>query len=43
MGTAEEPGAVILAVHDVFRQIEETTDMEFLVRVSYIELYQEVR
>ena len=41
MGTAEEPGMTILAVHDVFKRIEESVDTEFLVRVSYIELYQE--
>jgi len=31
----------ILAVHDVFKRIEEAADTEFLVRVSYVELYQE--
>jgi hypothetical protein len=41
MGTAEEPGMTILAIHDIFKRIEEATDTEFLVRVSYIELYQE--
>lgn len=30
----------ILAVHDVFSAIETARDSEFLVRVSYVELYQ---
>ena len=41
MGTDTEPGMTILAVHDVFRAIESARDSEFLVRVSYVELYQE--
>jgi centromeric protein E len=43
-GTAAEPGVIILAVQDVFRSIEAAVaggDTEFLVRVSYLEIYQE--
>jgi centromeric protein E len=37
----DEPGLVIQAVHDTFRRMEGAGGLEFLVRVSYLELYQE--
>ena len=43
MGTANEPGIIVLAVHDVFDQIHrESVDAQFLVRISYFEIYNEV-
>eukprot|EP00937_MAST-01D_sp_MAST-1D-sp2_P004748 g4748.t1 len=43
MGTAEEPGIIVLAVHDVFEQIQgESAESEFLIRISYFEIYNEV-
>ena len=42
-GTADAPGVVPLAVHDVFRNIKQNTcrNREFLLRVSYMEIYNE--
>ncbi|KAI8477274.1 MAG: P-loop containing nucleoside triphosphate hydrolase protein [Monoraphidium minutum] len=40
-GGAREPGIIPLAVREVFALIEHTTDREFLLRVSYMELYNE--
>ncbi|KAL7044909.1 hypothetical protein ACKWTF_002101 [Chironomus riparius] len=41
MGTEEEPGIIPLTVNEIFRQIELTEDREFLIRVGYIEIYNE--
>ena len=41
MGTPDEPGLTILAIHEVFSHIFKTTGTEFLARVSYIEIYNE--
>jgi centromeric protein E len=41
MGSPEHPGFIILAVHDVFSKISSSEDTEFLVRMSYIEIYNE--
>ncbi|GMH96946.1 hypothetical protein TrST_g6266 [Triparma strigata] len=40
-GTGDNPGVVPLAVTDCFRYIEESKDREFLLRVSYMEIYNE--
>ncbi|KAG2643473.1 hypothetical protein PVAP13_2KG337400 [Panicum virgatum] len=40
-GSANEPGIIPLAVHDLFQCIEEHMDREFLVRMSYMEIYNE--
>ncbi|KAM0843491.1 hypothetical protein ACQ4PT_057675 [Festuca glaucescens] len=40
-GSANEPGIIPLAVHDLFRSIQEHLDREFLVRMSYMEIYNE--
>ncbi|CAN6217692.1 unnamed protein product [Urochloa humidicola] len=40
-GSAIEPGIIPLAVHDLFQRIEEHMDREFLVRMSYMEIYNE--
>ncbi|KAG2187591.1 hypothetical protein INT44_005280 [Umbelopsis vinacea] len=40
-GTEDEPGVVPRAVNDVFAIISETTEKEFLLRVSYLEIYNE--
>ncbi|KAK9836595.1 hypothetical protein WJX74_004004 [Apatococcus lobatus] len=40
-GTAGEPGIISLAVAEVFDRIEQRQDREFLLRVSYMELYNE--
>lgn len=41
MGAKDAPGIIPLAVYDVFRHIERTTKREFLLRVSYMEIYNE--
>jgi len=40
-GSPSEPGIIPLAVREVFSIIESTADREFLLRVSYMELYNE--
>ncbi|XP_031481201.1 kinesin-like protein KIN-7L isoform X1 [Nymphaea colorata] len=40
-GSSNDPGVIHLAVQDVFRNIKLTTDREFLIRVSYMEIYNE--
>ncbi|KAL2621611.1 hypothetical protein R1flu_001816 [Riccia fluitans] len=40
-GSQEEPGIIPLAIQDVFRNIEAETNREFLLRVSYMEIYNE--
>ncbi|KAE8215739.1 hypothetical protein CF327_g1017 [Tilletia walkeri] len=40
-GTASEPGVIPRAINEVFRNIAEDNAREFLVRVSYLELYNE--
>ena len=41
LGTDAEPGIIPHAVEDVFRYIKETPEREFLLRVSYMEIYNE--
>lgn len=41
-GEQKSPGVIPLAVKDVFGIIQETPEREFLLRVSYIEIYNEV-
>ncbi|RLN34346.1 centromere-associated protein E isoform X1 [Panicum miliaceum] len=40
-GSANEPGIIPLAVDDLFQRIEKHMDREFLVRMSYMEIYNE--
>ncbi|KMZ65355.1 hypothetical protein ZOSMA_324G00090 [Zostera marina] len=40
-GSSDEPGVIPLAVHDLFRLIQENVNREFLVRISYMEIYNE--
>ncbi|KAJ7551194.1 hypothetical protein O6H91_06G004200 [Diphasiastrum complanatum] len=41
-GDQKSPGIIPLAVKDVFNIIQETPSREFLLRVSYLEIYNEV-
>ncbi|KAL2652994.1 hypothetical protein R1flu_021122 [Riccia fluitans] len=41
-GDQKSPGIIPLAVKDVFSIIQETPSREFLLRVSYLEIYNEV-
>ncbi|CAK9815328.1 Centromere-associated protein E [Anthophora quadrimaculata] len=41
MGTAEEPGIVPLTIRHMFDAITNTMGREFLLRVSYLEIYNE--
>uniref|UniRef100_A0ACD5YV08 Uncharacterized protein n=1 Tax=Avena sativa TaxID=4498 RepID=A0ACD5YV08_AVESA len=41
-GDQRSPGIIPLAVKDAFSIIQETPDREFLLRVSYLEIYNEV-
>ncbi|XP_029166361.1 kinesin-related protein 4-like isoform X2 [Nylanderia fulva] len=41
MGTSEEPGVIPLAVEHMFDAIANTSGREFLLRVSYLEIYNE--
>ena len=40
-GTENSPGIISYAVDEVFRSISESQDREFLLRVSYMEIYSE--
>ncbi|KAI0999537.1 hypothetical protein K3495_g8661 [Podosphaera aphanis] len=40
-GTATSPGVIPLAITDIFSYIRETPGREFLLRVSYLEIYNE--
>ncbi|KAJ0043556.1 hypothetical protein Pint_18234 [Pistacia integerrima] len=40
-GSPNEPGVIPLAVHDLFDIIQEKVDREFLLRMSYMEIYNE--
>jgi hypothetical protein len=40
-GTRDFPGVIPLSIQDIFRQVESTPNREFLLRVSYIEIYNE--
>ena len=40
-GTATSPGVIPLAITDIFSYIRETPAREFLLRVSYLEIYNE--
>lgn len=40
-GSGSTPGIVQIATQDLFRLIQEKTDRMFLMRVSYLEIYQE--
>lgn len=41
MGTPDNPGVIPLCVEEIFRQISSTSDRVFLIRVGYIEIYNE--
>ncbi|XP_055858961.1 kinesin-related protein 4 isoform X2 [Episyrphus balteatus] len=41
MGDEQNPGVMVLAAKKIFREIEHSTDWQFLLRVSYIEIYNE--
>nr|GEV32322.1 kinesin-like protein KIN-7O [Tanacetum cinerariifolium] len=40
-GSSTEPGVIPLAVHDLFSMIEQEMNREFLLRMSYMEIYNE--
>lgn len=40
-GTANQPGTIPLAITDIFSYIRENPEREFLLRVSYLEIYNE--
>ncbi|XP_012434886.1 kinesin-like protein KIN-7O [Gossypium raimondii] len=40
-GSATEPGVIPRAVHDLFDIIQQDVDREFLLRMSYMEIYNE--
>ncbi|XP_042046839.1 kinesin-like protein KIN-7N [Salvia splendens] len=40
-GSENDPGIIHRAVRDIFEKTEETSDREFLIRVSYMEIYNE--
>lgn len=41
MGRPSEPGLTWLAVDAIFETIQDTMDTEFLIRMSYVEIYNE--
>eukprot|EP00871_Galdieria_phlegrea_P004660 jgi/Galph1/5195/GphlegSOOS_G3812.1 len=41
LGTSDDKGIIPLSIYQVFQRIQETNEREFLLRVSYIEIYNE--
>ncbi|KAJ1968922.1 hypothetical protein IWQ62_000947 [Dispira parvispora] len=41
-GTLEEPGVIDLSIRRIFHMIEQTPEREYLLRVSFLEIYNEV-
>ncbi|CAO1329328.1 unnamed protein product [Diamesa hyperborea] len=41
LGNNEEPGIVTLVVREIFKEIEASEDREFLLRIGYVEIYNE--
>lgn len=41
MGTEESPGIIPITLHDIFEVSHKRTEERFLIRVSYIEIYNE--
>jgi centromeric protein E len=41
-GTSVEPGVLPLAVRQIFNHISSQTDRQFLLRVSFMEIYNEI-
>ncbi|XP_052852078.1 uncharacterized protein LOC128262077 [Drosophila gunungcola] len=41
MGDGQNPGVMVLAAKEIFQQISSETDRDFLLRVGYIEIYNE--
>ncbi|XP_015036213.2 kinesin-related protein 4 isoform X3 [Drosophila pseudoobscura] len=41
MGDRENPGVMVLAAKEIFKQIANDNDREYLLRVGYIEIYNE--
>ena len=41
MGSPEAPGIIVQAAREVFDSIDTCTAREYLVRVSYLEIYNE--
>ena len=41
MGDEDNPGIIPLTVNEIFKQIEGSEDREFLIRIGYIEIYNE--
>jgi len=41
-GTQASPGIMYLIIEDMFRKIKDITDKSFDIRVSYVEIYNEV-
>ncbi|XVF64221.1 hypothetical protein PTKIN_Ptkin09bG0151100 [Pterospermum kingtungense] len=40
-GSSDDPGIIHRAVNDIFQKIQMISDREFLIRVSYMEIYNE--
>lgn len=40
-GSSREPGVIPLAIMDIFKYIQQTPEREFLLRASYLEIYNE--
>ena len=41
IGTREQPGILALSAAEIFRRIANTLDREFIVRASFVEIYNE--
>ncbi|PRP77553.1 kinesin family member 11 [Planoprotostelium fungivorum] len=41
-GSSGQPGIIPLSIYDIFSYIEQSRDREFVLRVSYLEIYNEI-
>ncbi len=41
-GDKSSPGIIRLGIQDIFKYIDKTPEREYLLRVSYIEIYNEI-
>lgn len=41
IGNEDEPGIIVLTVREIFKQLQTCSDRLYLIRIGYIEIYNE--
>lgn len=41
LGDEQHPGIMVLAIREIFKEIESSQNQQFLLRIGYIEIYNE--